>query len=100
VWLGDRHQGLRAGIIWDRRGVPHSIPPLGGNLTELTEPCGALPCKCLFICLFTICQAHMIYDQCRDIIQTEGRARRTFTPPGVIRLPIATTLGQQAIQIV
>jgi hypothetical protein len=27
----------------------------------------------------------MIYDQCRDAIRTDGRARRTSNPPGVIR---------------
>jgi hypothetical protein len=30
-------------------------------------------------------QFYMIYDQCRDVIRTEGRSRRTSTPPGQIR---------------
>jgi hypothetical protein len=30
-----------------------SSRPYGGNLTELVEPCGALPRKCLFVYVFT-----------------------------------------------
>jgi hypothetical protein len=32
--------------------------PRGVYLTELVEPCGALPRKCLFICLFIYRVAH------------------------------------------
>jgi hypothetical protein len=33
----------------------------------------------------TLYQAHMVHHQCRDVNQTEGRARRMSTAPGVIR---------------
>jgi hypothetical protein len=43
VWFGDGHQGIKG-----KSGLPPgSYCPLRGTLTELVEPCGALPRKCL-----------------------------------------------------
>jgi hypothetical protein len=50
VWLGDRHQGTSVeGIKWDRTAAPRHRAPSPGYSTGLTEPCRALPRKCLFI---------------------------------------------------
>jgi hypothetical protein len=51
VWLGDRHQRsldiTRAGCKGIAAFPPGSYAPRGVALTELFEPCGALPRKCL-----------------------------------------------------
>jgi hypothetical protein len=55
VWLGDGHQGsydiTGAGFKGIAGLSPESQAPRGAYLTELVEPCGALPRKCLFIYL-------------------------------------------------
>jgi hypothetical protein len=43
--------GKTAGCKRDRRAAPQPPIPSRGTWTGLTEPCGALPRKCLFICL-------------------------------------------------
>jgi hypothetical protein len=45
----DAHWANTAGCKRDRRAAPQPPSPLGGTRTDLTEPCGALPRKDLFI---------------------------------------------------
>jgi hypothetical protein len=40
--------GKTAGFKCDRRAAPLPSFPHPGDLTGMTEPCGALPRKCLF----------------------------------------------------
>jgi hypothetical protein len=57
VWLGNRHQGNHekkgCRVQRDRRVVTSMSRLLAERyLTELVEPCGALPRRCLFIYSF------------------------------------------------
>jgi hypothetical protein len=56
-------------ITW----LPWGIAPRGVYLTELVEPCGALPRKCLFIYLFFGCPG-----ECPVFVHGRVRARPTL----------------------
>jgi hypothetical protein len=76
-----------AGCEWDRRVRHQQVFPHGGSPTELVEPCGALPRKCLF-CLF--CCVRFRRDSTsidfigRAVIGSRAAAWRTsrMDPPG------------------